>query len=55
MTLHKITEFYEKLFRVSGSHGVALMMEAVRTSEMSVYNKETTRSYIPEGSEIVPT
>jgi acyl-CoA hydrolase len=28
----------------------ALMMEAVRTSETSVYSKENTRRYIPEGS-----
>jgi hypothetical protein len=26
------------------------MMEALRTSEMSVYYKETTQHYIPEGS-----
>jgi hypothetical protein len=29
-----------------------LMMEAVRTSEMSVYSNETTWRYIPEGSNI---
>jgi hypothetical protein len=28
----------------------ALMMETVRTSEMSVYSNQTTRRYIPEGS-----
>jgi hypothetical protein len=28
------------------------MMEAVRTSETSVYSKETTRRYIPEGSKL---
>jgi hypothetical protein len=28
--------------------GVALMMEAVRSSEMSVHFNETTRRYIPE-------
>jgi hypothetical protein len=27
----------------------ALMMEAVRTSETSIYFNETTRRYIPEG------
>jgi hypothetical protein len=26
------------------------MMEAVRTSETSIYSNETTRRYIPEGS-----
>jgi hypothetical protein len=30
--------------------GIALMMEAVRTSETSVYCNETTRRYISEGS-----
>jgi hypothetical protein len=30
---------------------IALMMEAVRTSETSVYS-ETTRRYIPEGSNL---
>jgi hypothetical protein len=29
---------------------IVLMMEAVRTYETSVYSKETTRRYIPEGS-----
>jgi hypothetical protein len=29
---------------------ITLMMEAVRTSEISVYSNETTRRYIPEGS-----
>jgi hypothetical protein len=28
---------------------IALMMEAVRTSETSVYFNEPTRRYIPEG------
>jgi hypothetical protein len=28
------------------------MMEAVRTSETSVYSNETTRRYIPEGSNL---
>jgi hypothetical protein len=28
------------------------MMEAVRTSETSVYYNETTRRYIPEGSDL---
>jgi hypothetical protein len=28
---------------------IALMMEAVHTSETSVYFNETTRRYIPEG------
>jgi hypothetical protein len=28
------------------------MMEAVRTSETSVYSKETTRCYIPEDSNL---
>jgi hypothetical protein len=34
------------------AHGlfIALMMEAVHTSETSVYFNETTRRYIPEGS-----
>jgi hypothetical protein len=31
---------------------IALMMEAVRTSETSVYSNETTRRYIPEGSNL---
>jgi hypothetical protein len=31
---------------------IALMMEAVRTSEMSVYSKETTKRYIPEHSKL---
>jgi hypothetical protein len=30
----------------------ALMMEAVRTSETSVYSNETARRYIPEGSNL---
>jgi len=30
------------------------MMEAVRTSETSVYSNETTRRYIPEGSHLLP-
>jgi hypothetical protein len=29
-----------------------LMMEAVRTSETSVYSNEITRRYIPEGSHL---
>jgi hypothetical protein len=29
---------------------IAWMMEAVRTSETSVYSNETTRRYIPEDS-----
>jgi len=28
---------------------IALMMEALRTSETSAYYRETTRHYIPEG------
>jgi hypothetical protein len=28
---------------------IALMMEAVRTSETSFFSNETTRHYIPEG------
>jgi hypothetical protein len=28
------------------------MMEAVRTSETSVYSNDTTRRYIPEGSRL---
>jgi hypothetical protein len=28
------------------------MMEAVRTSETSVYSKESTRRYIPEGTNL---
>jgi hypothetical protein len=32
-------------------HFIALM-EAVRTSETSVYSNETTRRYIPEGSSL---
>jgi hypothetical protein len=31
---------------------INLMMEAVRTSEKSVYSKETTWCYIPEGSHL---
>jgi hypothetical protein len=31
---------------------IVLMMEAVRTSEPSVYSNETTRRYIPEGSHL---
>jgi predicted secreted protein len=31
---------------------IALMMEAVRTSETSVYSNETTARYIPEGSNL---
>jgi hypothetical protein len=42
---------------ISGSRGgeyeddsiIALMMEAVRTSETSLYFNETIRRYIPEG------
>jgi len=29
------------------------MMEAVRTSETSVYSNDTTRCYIPEGSNLL--
>jgi hypothetical protein len=32
---------------------MALIMEAVRTSETSVYSKETTWRYIPEGSNLL--
>jgi len=28
---------------------IALIMEAIRTSETSVYSNETTRRYIPDG------
>jgi hypothetical protein len=31
---------------------IALMMEAVNTSETSVYSNDTTRRYIPEGSDL---
>jgi hypothetical protein len=31
---------------------ISLMMEAVRTSETSVYSNETTRRYVPEGSHL---
>jgi hypothetical protein len=31
---------------------IALMMEAVRTFETSVYSKETTRRYIPDISNL---
>jgi hypothetical protein len=31
---------------------IALMMEAVRTSETSVHSNETTRRYIPEDSKL---
>jgi hypothetical protein len=34
---------------------IALMIEAVRTSEMSVYSNETTQRYIPQGSSNVHT
>jgi hypothetical protein len=51
---------------ISGSHGgeyeddsllvrtasIILNMEAIRTSETSVYSIETTRRYIPEGSHL---
>jgi hypothetical protein len=35
-----------------GDEFIALMMEAVRTSEKAVYSNETTRRYIPEGSNL---
>jgi hypothetical protein len=38
--------------RFSGA--LTLMMEAVRTSETSVYSNETIRCYIPEGSKLQP-
>jgi hypothetical protein len=31
---------------------IALMMEAIRTSEMLVHSNETTRRYIPEDSKL---
>jgi hypothetical protein len=31
---------------------ISLIMEAVRASETSVYSNETTRRYIPEGSNL---
>jgi len=31
---------------------MALMMEAVRTSDTSVYNNDTTRRYMSEGSNL---
>jgi hypothetical protein len=33
---------------------ITLKTEAVRTSETSVYSNETTRRYIPEGSNLKP-
>jgi hypothetical protein len=36
---------------MNGDEFIALMMEAVRTSETPVYS-ETTRRYIPEGSNL---
>jgi hypothetical protein len=52
-------ETYGETCEISGLHGVeyengrlwdvTLMMEAVRTSEKSVYYNETTRRNIPEG------
>jgi hypothetical protein len=41
-----------RVFTVQCPLLIALMMEAVRTSELSVYFYETARRYIPEG--IVP-
>jgi hypothetical protein len=32
---------------------IALMMEALPTSETSVYSKETTKRYIPEDSNFI--
>jgi hypothetical protein len=32
---------------------IALMIKAVRTSETSVYSNETTRRYIPDGSNFI--
>jgi hypothetical protein len=40
---------YKVEHRTSMDKIIALMMEAVHASEMSVYFKETTRHYIPEG------
>jgi hypothetical protein len=36
----------------NASNITALMMEALRTSETSVYPNETTRRYMPEGSNL---
>jgi hypothetical protein len=33
-------------------HQCALIMEAIRTSETSVYSNYTTQHYIPEGSDL---
>jgi hypothetical protein len=48
----KLTAFWDivpyGLVEFSGRF-IALMMDAVRTSETSVYFNETTRRYIPEG------
>jgi hypothetical protein len=37
-----------RLCRLPGYSIIVLIMEAVRTSETSVYSSETTRGYIPE-------
>jgi hypothetical protein len=37
---------------VSISRAITLMMEAVCTSESSVHSNETTRHYIPEGTNL---
>jgi hypothetical protein len=44
----KIRDFWD----VAPYRAIALKMEAVRTSETSVNSKETTRRYIPEGSNL---
>jgi hypothetical protein len=40
---------YHPQYSACGSSFIALMMEAVCTSEMSVYFNKTTQHYIPEG------
>jgi hypothetical protein len=42
-----------EVLTVSIIRAIALMIEAVRTYEMSVYFHETTRCYIPESCHLV--
>jgi hypothetical protein len=41
--------FHWAIYNLKKIAFIALMTEAVRTSETSVYFNETTRHYIPEG------
>jgi hypothetical protein len=46
------TEFYITCYPFEGGLFIALMMEAVRTSETSVYSNEIAGRYSPEGSNL---